>query len=113
MGLNGKWLYRGDVWAFRVTMLYVARLIPIPTEYWLISDLTNDLNTRRKMRICVTERVRDVGIWTYGEQPCYQRLRPTGGNHATRGCGLLVAARSSWKHVDGGRLRQSGSMAKH
>jgi hypothetical protein len=38
---------------------------------------------------------------------------PMGSNHATRGCGLLVAARSSWKHVDGGRLRQSGSMAKH
>jgi hypothetical protein len=46
-----------------------------------------------------------VGIWTYGELPCRQRLRPTGGSHATRGCGLLVAARSSWKHVDGGRLR--------
>jgi hypothetical protein len=54
-----------------------------------------------------------VGIWTYRELPCRQGLRPTGGSHATRGCGLLVAARSSWKHVDGGRLRQLGFMAKH
>jgi hypothetical protein len=38
---------------------------------------------------------------------------PMGSYHAARGWGLLVAARSSWKHVDGGRLRQSGSMAKH
>jgi hypothetical protein len=37
----------------------------------------------------------DVGIWTYGELPCRQRLGPTGGSHATRDCGLLVAARSS------------------
>jgi hypothetical protein len=36
-----------------------------------------------------------------------------GSYHVARGWGLLVAARSSWKHMDGGRLRQSGSMAKH
>jgi len=46
-----------------------------------------------------------------------------GSSHATRGWGLLVAARSSWgllvaarspwKHMDSGRLRQSDSMAKH
>jgi len=54
-----------------------------------------------------------VGIWTNGKQPCHQRLGPSGSNRATRGWGLLVAARSAWKHVDGGRLRQSGSMAKH
>jgi hypothetical protein len=36
-----------------------------------------------------------------------------GSYHAARGWGLLVAARSAWKHVDGGRLRQLGSMAKH
>jgi hypothetical protein len=39
---------------------------------------------------------------------------PMGSSHATRSSWrLLVAARSPWKHVGGGRLRQSGSMAKH
>ena len=54
-----------------------------------------------------------VGIWTYGELPYRQGLRLTDSSHVTRGCSLLVAVRSSWKHVDGGKLRQLGSMAKH
>jgi hypothetical protein len=54
-----------------------------------------------------------VGIWTYGELPCRQGLGPIDGSHATRGCSLLVAARSSWKYMNGSRLRQSGFMAKH
>jgi hypothetical protein len=70
-------------------------------------------NNIAEARAFVKMTVYYVGIWTYGELPCRQGLGPTGGSHATRGCSLLVAARSSWKHVDGGRLRQSGSMAKH
>jgi hypothetical protein len=52
-----------------------------------------------KMRVQEARANQDVGIWTNREQPCHQRLGPTGG--------------SQKKHVDGGRLRQSGSMAKH
>jgi hypothetical protein len=55
----------------------------------------------------------DIRIWTYRKLLYRQELRPTGGSHIIKGCNLLVAARSSWKYVNGGRLRQLNSMAKH
>jgi len=43
------------------------------------------------------------------EQPCHQRMGPTGGS--TEVMGLLVAARAL-EDVNGGRLRQLDSMTK-
>jgi hypothetical protein len=73
------------------------------TEIVIRNWLQNQSKTEEKG---IDEEIeKGVGIWTYGELPCRQGLGPTGGSHATRGCGLLVAARSLWKHMDGGRLR--------
>jgi hypothetical protein len=58
--------------------------------------ITNHNNIRGKIKILLkkegrrffknnhfskTDVLAIVGIWTYGEQPCHQRLRPTGGSH--------------------------------
>ncbi len=48
-GLYGKWSYGGDVWALGVTLLYVARLMPLPNRSWIIADIETDMNAAHEM----------------------------------------------------------------
>lgn len=48
-GLYGEWSFGGDVWGLGVTLLFAARLMPLPNRSWIIANIQTDVDAAHEM----------------------------------------------------------------